>query len=185
MKTRLLLACLALGLLTMGVALAQRPATTKAMGTAYDMWSSGVYFNHAADHARVMRSYATAGDQVPRDVVQRHYDAVRSNLAAAKKAQASLADAHKDDKTASQHLATIDEHHAKALAAINKLNPADGEGPLDSKVVKKSSTATLRALRKAKAEHTALMKHLKVKGLNAGAKGKGKGKAKAKTNTTN
>ena len=169
MKTRWLVACLALGLLTTNVALAQRAASTKALGTAYDMWSSGVYFNDAVDHASVMQSYASSSDQVPREVVQRHYDAVRSDLAAAKKAQASLADAHGDDETASKYLATILEHHAKALAAINKLDPAAGEGPYDSKVVQKHATATIDALTQAKTDHAALMKHLKVEDLNTGA----------------
>ena len=185
MKTRLIATCLVVGLLTTTFALAQRAASTKAMGTAYGMWSSGVYFDHAMDHARVMRGYAAAADEVPREVVQRHYDAASRNLAAAKEAHGRLVKDHADDKTASAHLATIGEHHAKAQAAIDKLNPADGEGPYDSKVVQRHSSAAIRSLRQAKMEHAKLMDHLKVDNLGAGAKGKGKRKAKAKAKTAN
>lgn len=182
MKTQCLASCLAVGLLLVPTAaLAQRAASTKALGTAYDMWSNGVYFDHAMDHARVLRSYAASSDEVPREVVQRHYDAMRTNLAAAKESHASLTKSLADDKTASGHLATIGQHHAKAQAAVEKLNPASAKGPYDAKVVRKHANATLRSLRQAKAEHAALMKHLKIQGLKAPGKGKAKPKAAAAT----
>jgi hypothetical protein len=104
----------------------------------------------------------------------RHYDAAKSNLAAAKSAHGSLVKAHADDQTASKHLATIGQHHATAEAAIAKLDPGDGQGPVDSKVVQRHCGAAIRALRQCKAQHVALAKHLNVERLDAGGKGKAK-----------
>jgi hypothetical protein len=161
---------------------AQRSATTKALGTAYDMWSSGVYLNHALDHSRVIRNYAAVGDQVPQEVARHHSTAVRSSLTAAEKSYDSLAEAHQDDQTVAKHLETLHGHHAKALAAIDKIDAATSEGNGKAKAVGRHSAAAARSLRQAKAEHNKLMKHLKVENPTAGAKGKGgKGKRKAKT----
>ncbi len=167
--------------LIVSVAHAQRAASTKVLGTAYDMWSSGVYLNHALDHSRVMRSYGAASEEVPQEVARRHSEAARNSLTAAKASYDSLAKAHPDDQVVAGHLATLNEHHAAALDALDKVDAASANGPAKGKAVARHSAAASRALRKAKMEHNKLMKHLKVENPTAGGKGKGgKGKKKAK-----
>ncbi len=157
---------------------AQRAASTKVLGTAYDMWSSGVYFDHALDHSRVLQNYSSYNQPVPQQIVQQHAEAIRSNMAAAKKSYAGLAEKHPDDKTVSDHLATLDEHHATAGKSLDKLDATAANGDGDAKTVKEHSAGAIRALRAAKMEHNKLMQHLGVE--NPAAKGKGKAKAKKK-----
>ncbi len=179
MKSKTVILTLALVTLSATAALGQRAASTKMLGTAYDMWSSGVYFDHALDHSRVLQNYSSYDQPVPQEIVQRHATAIRSNLDAAKKSYAGLAAKHPDDKAVSDHLATLDEHHAKATAAVDKLDAAASSGDAEPKTIKKHSANAIRSLRDAKMEHNKLMQHLGVE--NPMAKGKGKKKAKQTT----
>jgi hypothetical protein len=183
MKSKTVVLTLALVALGATAVPGQRAASTKELGTAYDMWSSGVYFNHALDHSRVLQNYSTYGQPVPRQIVQRHAEAIRSNLAAAKTSYAGLAEKHPDDETVKSHLATLDEHHGKATEALDKLDAAAAGGDADSKAVKKHSANAIRSLRGAKMTHNELMQHLGVE--NPMAKGKGKKKAKQKAGDAN
>ena len=152
----------ALALSMAGTAMAQRAASTKMLGTAYDMWSSGAYFDNAYNHAVVMQNYASAGQRVPQQIVQQHTEAIRSSLAAAKKSYDNLAKTHKDDATAAKHLDKIDEHHAAALGHVDKLAAAAKEGDAEAGAVHASSAAAAKSIQAAQAEHEKLMKHLKV-----------------------
>ncbi|MEX2114973.1 MAG: hypothetical protein WD845_17400 [Pirellulales bacterium] len=175
---KLTTAILTMTLLVLGAtaALAQRAASTKELGTAYDMWSSGLYFDHALDHSRVLQNYSRYEQPVPPEIVRRHAEAIRSNLAAAKKSYAGLAEKHPDDKTASGHLATLDAHHGDACESLDKLDAAAAGGNSDPKAVKEHSAGAIRSLRAAKMEHNKLMQHLGVEDTM----GKGKGKSKRK-----
>ena len=164
---------------------AQRAAGTKMSGSAYHMWSSGVYFDHAVDHSRLLQNYASYNEPVPQQVVTTHAEAIKNSLAAAKKSYSGLAEKHPDDKTVSAHLKAIDEHHAAAGEAVDKLHATAANGDADPKAVKEHSAATLKSLRAAKAEHAKLMQHLGIEDPAAKAKGKGKGKGKAKNDAAN
>jgi hypothetical protein len=157
-------------------ALAQRSASTKILGTAYDMWSSGAYFDHAYDHAAVLQNYAAAApESVPQDVAKSHAASVRSNLTAAKEAYDRLAKDHKDDPTASKHIEAVGKHHAKAMAMCDKLDECCAKGHADPTAAHAACAGVADSIKAAKAEHEKLMQHLKVQKLNPNAKPAKKG----------
>jgi hypothetical protein len=170
MKPSIIALASVLVLLTIHPALAQRSAGSKMLGTAYDMWSSGTYFDHAYDHAVVLQNYAASGEGVPQEIVQRHAAAVRGNLTAAKKAYANVAAAHKDDNAVAKHLAAIDEHHAKALAMCDKMDAAGAKGEGKAGDVHACCAGAAASIKAARAEHEKLMKHLNVAKPSAEAK---------------
>jgi hypothetical protein len=167
------------------MALAQRAASSKISGSAYHMWSSGVYFDNAVDHSRLLQNYASYNEPVPQQVVTTHAEAIKSSLAAAKKSYSGLVEKHPDDKTVAAHLKAIDEHHAAAGESLDKLHATAASGDADPQAVKQHSAATLKSLRAAKMEHGKLMQHLGIEDPMAKGKGKGKGKGKAKQDAAN
>jgi hypothetical protein len=183
---KLKITILAITLLACGtLVFAQRAASSKISGSAYDMWSSGVYFDHAVDHSRLLQNYASYNEPVPQTLVKTHAEEIKSSLATAKKSYSGLAEKHPDDKTVSEHLKAIDEHHAAAGEAADKLHATAASGDADPKAVKQQSAATLKSLRAAKMEHGKLMQHLGIEDPAAKAKGKGKGKAKQQASDDN
>jgi hypothetical protein len=144
------------------MALAQRSAGSKMLGTAYEGWSAGMYQDHAYDHARILQEYASSNESIPQEIAKRHAEAVRHNVTAAKKAFANVAAASKDDPVATAHLRRIEAQHAKALAHCDMMDKECAKGECDAKAMHKHCGGAAESLKAAHAEHDKLMKHLKA-----------------------
>lgn len=160
MKTGYLLLCAAALLSLASPALAQRDAGSKIRGDAYSVNSGSMYQSHAHDHARVLSDYATSGKSVPKAVVKEHSDAIRTNVAAAKKANAGLSEEAK--KEAAKSLAIIEKAHAKVLESCNMLDECCATGDGDSTTVMECCKTVADEIKAAKAEQDKLAKQLKL-----------------------
>lgn len=146
--------------LTASAALAQRDAGSKIRGDAYSVNAGSMYQSHAYDHARVLSDYATSGKTVPKAVVKEHSDAIRANIAAAKKANAGLSEEAK--KEVAKSLAAIEKAHAKVLESCNMLDECCATGDGDSTTVMTCCKTVAEEMKAAKAEQDKLAKQLKL-----------------------
>jgi hypothetical protein len=146
--------------LAASTALAQRDAGSKIRGDAYSTNAASTYGSHAYDHARILNQYSATGQPVPKEVIKEHTDAVRSNVAAAKKAYSKLSDAAKKD--AAKQLAAIEEHHAKVLEMCKMLDAECAKDEGDSATVCACCNDMEKELKAAAEDHAKLHKQLKL-----------------------
>jgi hypothetical protein len=167
MKKFLSLALVAMAVASLGLAetaLAQRDAGSKIQGN-YNFYSGSAgrtYQRHAYDHSRVLNSYASGNERVPKAVAQEHAKAIRQNVESSKKAYSRLSEAAKKDAAAAKHLADIHAAHAKVLAMCDMLDAECMKAEGDSVTICKCCADIEKDLKAADEAHDKLMKQLKL-----------------------
>lgn len=154
----------AVSLLGGSSAFAQRDAGSKIRGDADNFYSGsagGMYQRHAYDHALILQDYSTAGQPVPKTILQEHATAVRSNVEKSQRAYSSLSDSTKKDKEAAKLLASIEQHQSNALKMCDMLDAECAKPSGESATVMKCCATAADELKAAHEEHEKLMKLLK------------------------
>ena len=168
MNKSLLLLCATGMLLAANPVFAQRDAGSKARGD-YNFYSSGrMYQRHAHDHAQVLQDYATSGKTVPKAIIKEHANAIRSNVAATKKAYSGMSEEAR--KEAAKSLAVIEKAHAKVLETCNMLDECCKAGDGDSTTVHKCCITVADQMKVAQDEYEKLGKQLKLEAPPAAPK---------------
>lgn len=148
--------------MTTGSALAQRPASSKVAGNAYNFYSGSMHTRHAADHARMVRLYSANSGTVPPEAVKHHATQVQQNVAAAKSALAKAKPMAKDAE--SQALAkSIEAEYAACEAHCKKLMA----GGMDEKAMAECCGDLVKSLETAQGDHDKLMKKLGIEPLES------------------
>lgn len=136
--------------LTAAAAIADDAADATKRAELYHIAAGKTYNMHAHDHARMLGKYAAAtGQAVPREVIQEHTAAIRSNVKQAQAAYAKLAVAAKSNPNIAKQLAEISKRLAQVTAQVNQL---DSQKSAESKLVVTATDAMSEDL---KATHQA------------------------------
>jgi hypothetical protein len=165
MKSKLFFTSLMMAVATGVVAtaaFAQPSAAAKARGDNYNWYSGQTYGSTAYEHARILNQYSTAGKAVPKEVIQEHSTAIRSNVEGARKAYSRLTEETKKNPEVAKKLTEIEKHHAKVLAACDMLDGECAKAEGDSAVVMSCCVDIAKELKAANAAHHDLTKKLKV-----------------------
>ena len=166
MKTRMI--CLMVAVLvaatSVNTALAQRPASSKVTGNAYNFYSGGLHTRHATEHARVVQLYSENPGTVPADAVKHHAEQVQKNVAAAKSALAKAKPLAKD-KESQDLVKAIEAHYADCDAHCKKLMA----GGMDEKAMAACCGDLVKSLEAAQADHDKLMKKQGIEPLKPAA----------------
>ncbi|HTU26158.1 MAG TPA: hypothetical protein VMF30_12205 [Pirellulales bacterium] len=152
--------------LVAGSALAQRPASAKVRGDAYYFYAGEVYRGHAADHAFMLNEYASTGEPVPKEVVQEHAAAVRSNIEASRRAYQKVSAAAKKDPAAAAKLKEIEKAHASALALCDKLDAESAKSAGEAAKIGAACGGIMEQLDGADEVHKKLAAQLKIATLD-------------------
>lgn len=150
-------------LATGSVAVAQRGATSKITGSAYEYpyfyGSAGAYMHNAYNHADVLREATSYGEPVPSAIAQEHTEAIRQSVTSANKKYANLRKMAGDNKDVHKSLDAIDEHHKTVLGLADKIDAAVADGKGDAATVNAHAHDMAESLKAAQAEHEKLMQH--------------------------
>jgi hypothetical protein len=142
---------------------AQRSATSKITGTAYEypyFYNSAATYQHSAyQHADLLREASSYDEPVPQAIAKEHAAAIRQNLQAAGKKYAGLRKMAGNNKAVQQHLDAIDAHHKKAMGLTDKVDAHVAKGHGDPQVVSDAMHEIATTLKSAQAEHEKLMQH--------------------------
>jgi hypothetical protein len=113
-------AALAVGQVVVAQELSER-ADRKITGEFFRPHTASSYHRSAISHTETLNYYGQRYSQLPSETVKEHASEIQRNLGAAKKEYTKLGKEAKGNKTVEQHLATINEHHAKASELAGKL----------------------------------------------------------------
>jgi hypothetical protein len=142
---------------------AQRSATSKITGSAYEYPyfynSAGAYQHSAYQHADLLREASSYDEPVPQAIAKEHTTAIRQNLQAANKKYAGLRKMAGDNQTVHKHLDTIDSHHKKVMGLTDKVDAHVTKGDGDPKVVSDAMHEIATTLKSAQAEHEKVMQY--------------------------
>lgn len=100
-------------------------ADRKITGDYFRPHTASSYQRSAISHAESLNYYGQRYSQIPKETVKEHAGEIKRNLEAAKKEYAKLGNEAKGNKAVEQHLAKINEHHAKAAEMANKLESCE------------------------------------------------------------
>lgn len=140
-------------------------ADRKITGEYYRPHTASMYRRSAVNNSQTLNYYGRRYSQVPKETTQEHVAETRRNVAAAQKETAKLKHEAQSNKQIDQHLKTIQEHEAKALALIEKMEKSETDG---KKLAAYSSQVT-KELKAAEAENDKLKKLLGVAELEPSA----------------
>ncbi|HWB13454.1 MAG TPA: hypothetical protein VG826_29790 [Pirellulales bacterium] len=103
-------------------------ADRKITGEYFRPHTASSYQRSAISHAETLSYYGQRYSQLPAETVKEHASEINRNLDAAKKEYAKLDKEAQGNKAIDQHLAKINEHHARAAALAGKLETSE-HGP--------------------------------------------------------
>lgn len=136
-------------------------AGRKITGSVYQSYSAHAYRSSAINHARALQHYSTAGS-VPKAIAEEHAAEVRRNLTATDKELVKLEATTSGDKVATDLIAEIKAHQAKALKACGMVEAECAKHNADGAAVASCCTNMTAELKAAEEAHTKLMQHLKL-----------------------